>query len=163
MINLLAHTCFTMRPATDDVLTIIHTLLSKKAFLICARMPSYVESPNPTPSKLTESSLSSLLKLDSLESLEKEYRESSQLAITSSIKQVIQELSTNESDVVQSAYTPRTKEVWMQLQEMRFRETQARREANTTNKSRLLKRRESDWIDVFVHKHFTKSVSIVSH
>lgn len=102
-----------MRPATDDVLTVVHTLLSKKAYLICARMPSYVESPKPTPSKLTESSLSSMLKLDSLELLEKEYRESSQAAITTSIKQVIQELSTNESDAVQNTSTPRTKEVWM--------------------------------------------------
>ena len=111
MINLLAHTCFTMRPATDDVLSVIHTLLSKKAYLICARMPSYVESPKPTPSKLSESSLSSMLKLDSLEVLEKEYREPSQTAITTSIKQVIQELSTNESDAVQNTSTPRTKEV----------------------------------------------------
>ena len=117
MINLLAHTCFTMRPATDDVLTVIHTLLSKKAYLICARMPSYVESPKPTPSKLTESSLSSMLKLDSLEILEKEYRESSQTAITTSIKQVIQELSTNESEAVQITLTPRTKEVWLQWNE----------------------------------------------
>ena len=117
MINLLAHTCFTMRPATDDVLTVIHTLLSKKAYLICARMPSYVESPKPTPSKLTESSLSSMLKLDSLEILEKEYRESSQTAITTSIKQVIQELSTNESEAVQITSTPRTKEVWLRWNE----------------------------------------------
>lgn len=117
MISLLAHTCVTLRPSTDDVLTVIHTLHTKKAFLICARMQSFVEASKPAPSKLTESSLSSLLKLDSLESLEKEYRESSQLAITNSIKQVIQELSPSEAAAVPSAPAPRKKEVWTHTEE----------------------------------------------
>ena len=112
MVSLLAYTSFTLRPASDDVITAIHTLYTKKAFLFCARMHSYVEPFKPTLSKFTESSLSSLLKLDSLESLEKEYRKSSQLAITTSIQQVIRELSSNEAAVDPAPSAPRSKEVY---------------------------------------------------
>ena len=94
MISLFVSTCLTMQPIPSDVLTAVNSLRVNNAFLCCARMQTYAESKNLFFSELSESSLSSLLKLDTLESLEKEYHESTSLPITTAIKQVIQELPT---------------------------------------------------------------------
>ena len=71
MISLFVSTCLTMQPIPYDVLTAVNSLRVNNAFLCCARMQTYAESKNLFFSELSESSLSSLLKLDTLESLEK--------------------------------------------------------------------------------------------
>lgn len=115
MVSLFVNTCLTMQPIPYDVLTAVNSLRVKNAFLCCARMQTYAEPRNIILSELSDSTLSSLLKLDTLESLEKEYQESTSLPITTAIKQVIQELPTVKQPSRELPTSTKPKEVWVKF------------------------------------------------